>query len=201
MIKVKSILIMLVELFLITSTNAQLLDHSAKYQISVWGMKIGEFFVDQKVEGENITINAVTDVDVSMIFTYRVKYIQQSLYRHGILYSSHVKTLKNGKINSDTYLVMQAENYLVIKDGDTTFINGPITYSGCLLYFHEPKLISCIYNERNGEKNTIKNLDNSTYAIIDKKGNKTNVYEYDDGNLIRAELSHTIATIHFKRIL
>jgi hypothetical protein len=183
------------------SAAAQPFERSAKYQISVWGMNIGEFTVDQKMEGEDITINAVTDVYVRMIFSYQVKYIQHSLYRHGILWSSHVKTLKNGKINSNTRLDRQTENYLLTKDGDATIINGDITYSGSLLYFQEPTQINCIYNERNGEKNTIKSLDGHTYAIVDMKGSKTNIYEYENGILIRAELIHTLATIHLKRIV
>ncbi|MDD2307167.1 MAG: hypothetical protein PHP53_20860 [Prolixibacteraceae bacterium] len=183
------------------SVAAQPFEGSAKYQISVWGMNIGEFTVDQKIEGDDIRINAVTDVYVRMIFSYQVKYIQHSLYRHGILWSSQVKTLKNGKINSNTRLDRQTENYLLTKDGDATIINGDITYSGSLLYFQEPKQINCIYNERNGEKNTIKSLDDHTYAIADMKGSKTNIYEYQNGILIRAELIHTLATIHLKRIL
>ncbi len=183
------------------SVTAQPFERSAKYQISVWGMNIGEFTVDQKIDGDDIRINAVTDVYVRMIFSYQVKYIQHSLYRHGILWSSQVKTLKNGKNNSNTRLDRQTENYLLTKDGDATIINGDITYSGSLLYFQEPKQINCIYNERNGEKNTIKSLDDHTYAIVDKKGNKTNIYEYRDGILTQAELIHTLATIHLKRII
>lgn len=183
------------------SATAQPVERSAKYEISVWGMNIGEFTVDQKMVNNNITIEAVTNVNVRMIFTYHVKYIQQSFYKQGILWSSHVETLKNGKINSNTRLERQDENYLLIKDGDAALIDGPIIYSGSLLYFQEPSLMSCIYNERNGEKNMIKSLDDHTYAIVDKKGNKTNIYEYRDGILTRAELIHTLATIHLKRII
>jgi len=197
----KYVSLLLFALLYIASASAQPFDRSAKYQISVWGMNIGEFTVDQKIEDEDIAINAVTDVYVRMIFSYQVKYIQHSLYRHGILWSSHVKTLKNGKINSNTCLDRQAENYLLTKDGDATIINGDITYSGSLLYFQEPKQIDCIYNERNGEKNTIKSLDGHTYAIVDIKGSRTNIYEYQNGILTRAELIHTLATIHLKRIL
>jgi len=136
-----------------------------------------------------------------MIFSYQVKYIQYSLYRHGILWNSDVETLKNGKLNSSTRLERQTENYRLTKDGVETWISGLITYSGSLLYFNEPKLISYIYNERNGERNTIKNIVGHTYAIIDQKGNKTNIYEYQDGILLKAELIHSLATIHLKRII
>jgi hypothetical protein len=181
--------------------TAQIFELSAKYQISVRGMYIGEFTIDQKMVDNEITIEAITDVNVRMIFTYQVKYIQQSFYKNGNLWSSHIETLKNGKINSNTRLERQADNYLLTKDGVKTLIDGPITYSGSLLYFQEPTVINLIYNERNGEKNVIKSFDNHTYGILDKKGNITNIYEYQDGILIRAELIHTLATIHLKHII
>jgi hypothetical protein len=196
----KPIILIIIVLLVFKSSIAQSFTHSAKYQISVWGMNIGEFTVDQKKADEQLTIEAVTDVNVRMLFTYRVKYIQQTCYKNGILWSSDVETLKNGKLNSSTRLERQAENYRLTKDGVETFIGGFITYSGSLLYFNEPKQISSIYNERNGERNTIKNIADHTYAIVDKKGNKTNIYEYQDGILLKAELIHSLATIHLKRI-
>lgn len=196
----KHIILIITMLLVFKSSHAQSFTYSAKYQISVWGINIGEFTVDQKTADEELTIEAVTDVNVRMLFTYRVKYIQQTCYKHGILWRSDVETLKSGKLNSYTHLERQAENYRLSKDGEETLIGGFITYSGSLLYFNEPKLISCIYNERNGELNTIKNIGDHTYAILDKKGNKTNTYEYQDGILLKAELIHSLATIHLKRI-
>lgn len=197
----KRMVIFITMLLVFKLATAQAFERSAKYQISVWGINIGEFTVDQKMVDNDITVEAIADVNVRMIFTYQVKYTQQSFYKHGILRSSHVETWKNGKINSNTRLERQAENYLLTIDGDASLINEPITYSGSLLYFMEPALVDCIYNERNGEKNRIKSLDDHTYAIVDKNGNKTNTYEYQEGVLIRAELIHTLATIHLKRII
>ena len=191
----KYVLGLLAVLFFITSAAAQSSERKVKYQIRVWGMNIGEFTVSQKTEGEDISIEAITDVEVKMIFTYRVKYIQQSLYRHETLWSSHVETLKNGKINSDTRLEKQGENYLLTQDGDSALIHDNITYSGSLLYFHEPVQIKDIYKERTGEKNSFRSIDDHTYAMVDEKDNKTNVYEYKNGVLVRAELIHSLATI------
>lgn len=199
---VKYMLNLVVLLFLFQSAIAQPNERSGKYQISVWGMNIGEFTVGQKMDGSDITIEAVTDVNVKMIFTYRVKYVQRSLYKNGILWNTNIDTFKNGKIYSNTHLERQADNYLLTKDGEKSIINGTITYSGSLLYFQEPKLIGSIYNERNGEINSLINLEDiNTYAIVDKKGKKTNKYVYQEGILMSAELIHSLATVYLKRIM
>ncbi len=185
-------------LLFITSALAQSSERSAKYKIVVWGMNIGELRVTEKTENGDLSIEVITDVYVKMIVTYHVNYLQQSLFRNGMLWSSHVKTLKNGKINSDTHIEKQGENYLLIQDGDSSFVKGNINYSGSLLYFHEPVKSTSIYNERNGEKNVVRSVHEHTYVLLDKKGHKTNVYEYEDGELIHAELIHFLATIRLQ---
>lgn len=197
----KRVKLFIVMLLVFSRITAQAINQSAKYQILVWGMNIGEFTVEQKTENEDVSVKAVTDVHIRMIINYRVKYVQQSFHRQGVLLTSRVETLKNGRINSDTQLEKQGDKYLLNKDGESTVIGGLITYSGSLLYFNEPKQIYNLYNERNGERNSIRNVDAHTYATLDKKGNRSNVYVYQDGILMRAELIHSLAIIHLRRIL
>jgi hypothetical protein len=191
--------------FLITSlffasVSAQSTNYTAKYRIRVLGMNIGEFTVNQKTEDGDISVEAITDVEVKIIFTYRVKYIQQSLYKDGNLWNSHVKTIKNGKVHSDIQLKKQGETYLLTSERDSVTIHDSITYSGSLLYFNEPKQVSYLYKERNGEKNHIKCIAEHTYALMDGKNKKANEYEYKNGILNRAALIHPIATIYMERL-
>ncbi len=174
-------------------------DRTAKYSIRVLGMNIGQFTVNQKDVDEDIRIEAVTDVEVKIIFTYRVKFIQHSVYRKGLLWSSHVQTVKNGKVNSDMKLQRKDGLYELNEDGKTSVVHGNITYSGSLLYFNEPKNISVMYNERNGEKKPLKAIAEHIYIITDDKNKKTNEYEYENGVLARAELIHPMATIRLER--
>ncbi|MGV8093017.1 MAG: DUF6134 family protein [Mangrovibacterium sp.] len=190
---------LLIVFFFSPSVSAQSTDCTAKYHIRVLGMNIGEFTVNQKTVDKDISIQAITDVEVKIIFTYRVKYIQQSLYRQGSLWNSQVQTIKNGKVNSDIRLEKQGETYLLINDGDTTLIHDNITYSGSLLYFNEPKQVSYLYKERTGEKKPVKRIADHTYVITNEKDSKTNEYEYKDGILVRAALIHPLAVIHLER--
>jgi len=174
-------------------------DQIVTYRIRVMGMNVGELTVKQQTFGNEILVEAVTDVEVKIIFTYRVKYLQNCHYRDGALVNSHLQTVRNDKVNSDTKLTKTADGYLLEADGDSKLIHDSITYSGSLLYFTEPKQVSCMYIELNGEKNAVKCVEDHTYVVLDKKGREKNKYVYQDGVLERAELKHTLATIHVER--
>jgi hypothetical protein len=192
---------LLIVFLFIAPVSAQSTQRTAKYHIRVLGMNIGEYTVTQETKDGDISIEAITDVEVKIIFTYRVKYLQHSLYRNGSLWNCHVQTIKNGKVNSDMHLEKQVETYLLVEDGDSTFIHDHITYSGSLLYFNEPMKVSTMYNERSGEKKPLKCIADHTYIITDEKDNKTNEYHYNDGVLTRAELKHPLAVIHLERFM
>ncbi|MCK3683143.1 DUF6134 family protein [Maribellus sp. YY47] len=176
-------------------------EQSARYNIWVFGMNIGEFSVTQKEKNGNIDIQAVTDVEVKLIVPYRVKFIQNSAYKQGSLANFHVQTLKNGKINSDTRLEREGNAYVLVKDGDSTVVNENITFSGSLLYFNEPKGISKIFKERSGEVQKIEKIADHSYLITDEKNKKAHEYSYKDGILQQAELKHPLATIYLKRVI
>jgi len=180
------------------SAFSQPANQTIKYDLRVLGMNIGKFTVTQQTRGDEISIEAVTDVKVKIIFTYKVKFLQHTLYKDGMLANSHVETIKNGKVNSDTRLTKEGSAYILVKDGDSTLIHDQITYSGSLLYFNEPEQVPSIYKEISGDKSSINPAGDHTYVVTDEKGRVTNKYEYKNGMLDQAELKHTLATIYMK---
>lgn len=187
-------------ILLVNSAVAQE-EQSARYNIWVFGMNVGEFTVTQKEKNGNLDIHAVTDVEVKLIVPYRVKFIQNSTYKHGSLANFHVQTLKNGKVNSDTKLEKNGNAYVLVKDGDSTMVNENITFSGSLLYFNEPEGISEVFKERSGEVQKIEKVADHSYLITDEKNRKAHEYSYKDGILQQAELKHPLATIYLKRVI
>ena len=185
-------------LLLFAFAFSQPANRTIKYDLRVLGMNIGKFTVKQQSRGDEISIEAVTDVKVKIIFTYKVKFLQHTLYKNGMLANSHVETIKNGKVNSDTRLTKEGSTYILVKDGDSTLIHDQITYSGSLLYFNEPELVSSIYKEISGDKSSINHTGDHTYVVTDEKGRITNKYEYKNGILDHAELKHALATIYME---
>lgn len=97
----------------------------------------------------------------------------------GVLQNAHVKTYKNGKLNSTMKMTLQEGAYQLIIDGDTTTINDSVTYSGSLIYFNEPKAATRIFKERNAEMRQISPEDTHTYVIKNEKGKLLNRYSYE----------------------
>ncbi len=183
-------------IFFVATMTAQASVRTAKYELRVFGMNIGTFTVNQETIGNEIKTTGITDVKVKVIFTYHIKYVQNSLYRNGILEQSHVETIKNDELNSDTWLKKQSNSYLLVNENDSTTINDEIRYSGSLLYFYEPQKVSSMYKERTGERNTLKQTGDHSYSSTDGDGKTANEYEYKNGILTHAKLKHPLATIH-----
>jgi hypothetical protein len=173
---------------------------TARYNMYLLSVSIGEFSVTQTSENGNVIIEAITDVNINLLFSYRIQYIQNAVYNQGILQSSHIATYKNGKLNSNMWLKLQNNSYLLVTDNDTTIINDSITFSGSLIYFNEPVGVKNIYKERSAEMRQLTSVSNHTYIIRDKKDREINRYYYEDGILQYAEMRHALGTIELNRI-
>jgi hypothetical protein len=184
-----------------TSVSASPNELSTRYKLLLFGVNIGEFSVSQTDNNGNVNIEAITDVKVKFLFSYRIKYVQQTVYDQGILQSSHIETYKNGKLNSNMWLKLQNNSYLLVLDNDTTVINESITYSGSLLYFNEPDGIKKIYKERSSEMKKINPVDEHVYSIRDEKDREINRYLYENGILQYAKMHHPLGTMELKRVM
>lgn len=199
-IQFEVILVLVFIFFFIIPVSSISNESTSKYSISMLGANIGEFSVTQTNENGNLTIEAITDVNVKLLFSYRVKYVQNTVYNHGVLQSSRVETYKNGKLNSTTWLKRQGSAYQLVTDGDTSIINDSITYSGSLVYFNEPAKITKIYKERSAEVMWISPASEHEYIVKDKKNKEVNRYYYEDGMLQYAKMQHTLGSMELKRI-
>jgi hypothetical protein len=177
--QMKYILCLLVGLCSLTSITARPITLTAKYKIYMLGANIGEFSVTQTNNHGNVNIDATTEVKIKFLFAYRIKYMQNTIYNHGVLQNAHVKTYKNGKLNSTMKMTLQEGAYQLIIDGDTTTISDSVTYSGSLIYFNEPKAATRIFKERNAEMRQISPEDTHTYVIKNEKGKLLNRYSYE----------------------
>jgi len=164
------------------------------------GVNVGELSVVQTSNNEIVNIEVITDIKINLLFSYRVKYVQNTIYKKGILQNSHIKTYKNGKLNSNVEIKYENGFYLLVADGDTSIINDSITYSGSLIYFNEPKAIKRIYKERSAEMRSITPMSDHTYIVSDENKVEHNKYYYQEGILHYATMRHTLGNIELKRI-
>jgi len=185
---------------LVSTKETYAQEQTLKYNIRIMGMDVGVLTVSERfVDGDTI-VEALTDVKVRIIFTYRVKYVQKSIYRDGELLRSSLLTYKKDKLNSSTHLIKKEQGYTLVIDDDTTYVPANINFSGSLLYFHEPHDLADLYYEINGEKKPIDRIDESTYLVVDPENGRESVFEYEGGVVQRSSIEHGIATIYTERL-
>ncbi|MFD1294808.1 DUF6134 family protein [Lutibacter holmesii] len=168
----------------------------AVYNIRAMGMNIGTITVQEKIEGENLFVEATSDVEVCLIFKIRAKYMQSSRYRNGVLQESLLKTYKRGKLNSTTRLAINDNGYIMDKDGKISQINDVINYSGSSLWFHEPKEGASMYFEISGEKAIVKLISPHKYSIKHPNNGNKNEYTFKKGILKNALIKHSLANVY-----
>ena len=78
---------------------------TAKYNIRAFGMDIGELNVEQQINGHDTIVKAITNIDFRFIFTYKGNYLQEGYYHNSDLRNSHLRTIRKGKVNSDTHII------------------------------------------------------------------------------------------------
>ena len=196
----KYILVLLLGIISFISVSAKPEELATKYNIQMLGVSIGEFSVTQTSKNGNVNIEAITDVKVNLLFSYRIKYIQRTVYKQGILQSSHVETYKNGQLNSTIWLKLEKGSYHLISEKDTSVMHDLIRYSGSLIYFNEPKGIKKIYKERSAEMRPLEAVGEHTYIIKDEKERELNRYFYENGILQSAKMRHTLGSLELNQI-
>lgn len=198
--QIKTILGLLLGIIFFISVSAKPEELATKYSIHILGANVGEFSVIQTNNNGVVNIEATTDIKVNLLFSYHIKYVQRTVYKQGILQSSHVETYKNGKLNSTNWLKLDKGSYLFITDKDTSVLNDLIEYSGSLIYFNEPKGIKKIYKERSSEMRPLEAVSEHTYIIKDEKEKELNRYFYENGILQSAKMRHTLGPLELNRI-
>ena len=166
------------------------------FNIHAMGMDVGTITVKQEITGDKIVVEAISEVEVRIVFKIKVKYIQTSTYIKGVLQESLLKTYKKDEVNSMTHLIKKGDGYTLDKDGEVSYINDIIKYSGSLLYFHEPKNVKDLYFEINGQKTTVQTLNEHEYLITDPHNGNKNEYRYKNGVLKNAIIKHTMANVY-----
>ena len=118
------VLACLILMFIPQGLKAQ--EKTLNYNIRVLGRDVGILTVSERIEGGDTIVEALTDVKVKIIFTYKVKFVQKSIYRGGELLNSSMLTYKKDKLNSSTSMTKKGNGYALSMDDESSYINNRI---------------------------------------------------------------------------
>ena len=196
--KQKKLILILVIIAVLTTLfcNAQNETKSAVYDIHAMGMDVGTITVSQNKIDDTLHVEAISEVEVRIIFKIKMKYIQTCAYVKGVLQSSLLEIYKKGEVNSTTSLTKKGDGYVLSKDGEVSRIKDVINYSGSLLWFHEPEEGAEMYFEISGEKTVVKPISPHEYSITDPHNGNKNEYTFKNNKLKQAIIKHTMANVY-----
>ena len=185
-------------LFVVFISSAQTQSKKAVYDIHAMGMDVGTITVNQQKNGDVVSVEAISEVEVRIIFKIKMKYIQTCTYVEGVLQESLLEMYKKGEVNSTTRLSKSVNGYKLEKDGEVSYIDDVIKYSGSLLWFHEPDAGDPMYFEISGEKTIVKPIGEHQYSITDPHNGNKNEYTFKNKILKQAIIKHTMANVYLK---
>lgn len=153
------------------------------YDVILFGKKVGSTTVERIDKGNGIIEYKLNhNSEVNMLFAHKSSFMSfDVIYSNNKLYSSSCKNVKDG-VTEITTLVWDGNQYVINRDGKTTYYKQQVDYTTMLLYYFEPVSKTKVFSERLGEDLSITTLAKSEYQFK-VAGGATNTYRYRNGTL------------------
>jgi len=123
-----------------------------------------------------------------------LKYKLNCTYKNDELLYSSVTTYVNGAIHSTSKTEKNGAYYTLTKNGHPSKYLNKITFSGALLYYHEPKGLTKIFSEFDNLDKPVKSIGINEYQITNPKNGYLSEYTYKNGILESSTNHHTLLT-------
>lgn len=185
-------------LFLVIGTLAFAQEQTLNYNVMHGGQTVGHMKLQKVKDGDDTFLKVASDVKMRFIFSIQVNIREDSHYRNGMLMSSHVSRVVNGKqkVNKITKACngcYQLTDNGKVKSIDQKQINSNLT----LMYLQEPVGLSQIYSDNFQQFVPVKQVDSHTYCINLPDGNY-NFYTYTNGICSKVDIHHSLYTIQIQ---
>lgn len=169
-----------------------------KYDVVLFGKKIGSTVVQREADSKGITRYQLNHrSEINLLFAkkksaldFNVTYLNQQLI------NSSVESVKDG-VREMVNVVKDGSRYVIENGLRKTLMNGVIDFSAIHLYFGEPGNRTSIFSERLGEFCTFRKAKDGSY-ICELENGVLNIYRYRDGVLNELEMSSRLGTIFLK---
>ena len=185
-------------LFLAISTLVFAQEQTLNYNVMHGDKTVGHMKLQKTMNGDDTFLKVASDVKMRFIFSIQVNIREDAHYRNGMLMSSHVSRLVNGKQKANKITEACNGCYQLTDDGkvksiDQKQINNNLT----LMYLQEPVGLSQVYSDNFQQFVQVKQVGNHTYRINLPDGNY-NFYTYTNGICSKVDIYHSLYTIQIQ---
>lgn len=163
--------------------------------------EIGEISAEKFLK-EGVTNYVLqTDVSTKKLISIEAKYILKTKYKDKRLVYSFMRNYTNGKEQSYAELLWNGKYYQISqthKEGDHEKLEGidEINYSVARLYFDEPLEHDSVFSEKFANFFPLTQVDDHSFEL--KLPDGRNIYHYENGICVKAEIYNFLASLVFK---
>ncbi|MDB5190730.1 MAG: hypothetical protein JWQ96_293 [Segetibacter sp.] len=165
------------------------------YNVLYKGNNIGKMTMTHNQNGDEMSIDAISNIQMRMLMSINIKITEKSLYKQDKLMYSSVYREMNGKEKANRQTKWVNNGYQNTKEGKTVAFNKPgIDYNLVRLYSKEPVGIQYVYSDNFQQFLTIEKTGSHTYKIELPDGNY-NTYYFKNGICNKVAVNSTFFNI------
>lgn len=157
---------------------------------------IGDMVVKKTVDGDKTLYTSDAQLEVSFVFTWKMRFYYEAEYQAGTLIRSLVRLSRDGKVKTLVEGKKQGPIFSSNVDGDLVETQGPIDYCILNTYFEIPSGKTQLFSERWGKSIGIKDYKNGSFLLQPPNGSQ-NTLIYKEGICQEMQFNHTLANVRF----
>ncbi len=168
------------------------------YDVVKGSKTLGEMIVVRTENEDTVTYEIVSDVELRLLFSFRVKYFLEEEFVNGQLTNGRAYNTLNEKMQKQSVVQNDGHRYVINLNGELINIDSPPSdYSVSKLYFEKPTDQNIIFSQQFAEFLPISQTAELTFELESPEGK--NYYHYNaDGICDEVKVSRTYATFYFK---
>lgn len=172
-----------------------------QYEVIGKGKPVGELTITREINGPKTRYRSLNKTKVSLLKTFRIRHELEAIFENGELVYSEVTVEVNDNVHNHTRIERDGQQYRVYSEGkQINTISRPVHFTAIHLYFQEPTDQSEVFSEQEAIWQPIRRSEEASFDyLLDKKG-KANLYRYEDGRMIYAELGHWLMSTELRLI-
>ena len=184
-----------------TLLTTSLFSQTLKYKVYFMGSEVGTYVAKRISKNNNTTIKVNGKSVFSFVKEFEMVFYSESRFTNGHLIHSLSKRFLNGE-KKDSVMIYKNKNnrYRVY-----SFIKGAsvvenIYFTGCMMYFNEPRSFKKIFADNKGYFVPIKKIKDHVFETEDDDRNETITYYYKDNILVKAIIEKSLFTLEMKLV-
>ena len=188
----------LLSVFPLLSSPAETVE-SVTYDVMYGKKAIGELVAEKRVSGDLVTYSTLSKTSFNVFGKHTVVHSVEATYKNGVLQSSKMSSVKDGKPKNNTKINLANGHYNIVENGDSKTHQGSVNFTSVMLYFVKPRPSIKVMSERDASFKTIESLSSNSFTLTSGKRSDSQDYTYSGNALDKVLVRNPMFSITIQR--